>query len=299
MHKHNKLVSIIMATYNGEKFLHEQLISVVQQTYPYLEIIIVDDNSTDNTPNILRAFARQHSNIHLYFNEHNLGYIKTFEKGCTLASGNYISFCDQDDVWALNKIELQMQTLRDDAMVYCNDEMVDTNLNSLSKQYSDFKQLSSFDNCLHFATDNCVAGHSMIMKKELFNFAYPFPKEIPHDHWCAFCATFFGGVKYLNKPLVKWRMHENNVTHSEVNKKETIRAMRKRLDIFFNTCPPEYKKEKTILKKLSESYKSFSLQNNFLRMNLFIWYKNYLLATKKRNTFRKFFFCLKMFYKLR
>ena len=299
MGKPDKFVSVIIATYNGEKFLQEQLISVAEQTYPHIEIIIVDDNSTDKTPAILTAFACQHKNIQLNFNEQNLGYIKAFEKGCTLASGDYISFCDQDDIWALNKTELLMQAIGDKAMVYCNDEMVDIYLNSLSKNYSDFKHLNSFDNCLYFAADNCVAGHSMIMKREILNFAFPFPTEIPHDHWCAFCATFYGGIKYFNKPLVKWRVHEKSITHSKTEKKVRLKATQERLNIFFNTCPAEHKNEKSILKKLRESYKSFSLPNNFLRMNLFFKYKEYLLAIKKRSAFRKMFFCLKMFYKLK
>ena len=299
MERNEKLVSIIVATYNGEKFLPQQLNSIIQQTYPYTEIIIVDDNSIDGTPDILTNFKRRYNNIHLYFNKSNIGYVKTFEKGCTLATGKYISFCDQDDVWALNKIELQMGALGNNEMIYCNDEIVDRNLNSLSKKFSSVKELNSFDNCLHLATDNCVPGHSMIMKKEVFNFAYPFPAEVPHDHWCAFCATLLGRIKFLNKPLVKWRMHENNVTHIKKNKEQDATSARKRVDIFFKACPPEYKKEKTILGKLSESYKNYSLQNNFLRMNLFLLYKDYFLSIKKRNNFRKTLYCFKMFFRLR
>lgn len=300
MDKQNEpLVSIIMATYNGEKFVEEQLKSIIQQTYQNIELIIVDDGSTDKTREVLTSYAAQHKNIRLFFNEHNLGYVKNFEKGCGLASGNCISFCDQDDVWSLNKTELLMKAFGDNAIIYCDDELVDNNLNSLYKNHSDLKCLASFDNCLYFATDNCVGGHALLMKKEIFNFAYPFPKEMPYDLWCAFIATFHGGIKYFDKALVKWRQHTNNITGSEKNKKEKTEETRKRLDIFYKACPPEFTKEKEILEKLSKSYKDHSLQNNFLRMNLFIRYKGYLLAMKKRNNFRKFLFCIKMFFKLR
>jgi len=300
MNAQNKnLVSVIMATYNGEKFLQAQIESLVQQTYPHIEIIIVDDGSTDKTREMLRACAAKHTNIRLFFNEQNLGYIKNFEKGCGFASGDYISFCDQDDVWAPDKTERLMQAIGDGVMIYCDDEMVDENLNSLSKKHSDLKNLASYDNCLYFATDNCVGGHALIMKKEIFNFACPFPQEMPYDLWCAFIATFHGDIQYFNQALVKWRQHTNNITTSQKDKQYKIDETRKRLDIFYEACPPEFAKEKTILKQLSKSYKSYSLQNNFLRMFLFFKYKRYLLAMKKRNAFRKFLFCLKMFYKIR
>ncbi len=163
----NDLVSIIIATYNGGKYLESQLASIVDQTYQNIEIIILDDGSTDNTRNILTDHAAKHKNIQLHFNERNLGYIKNFEKGCRLASGNYISFCDQDDVWELNKTEILMNAIGDYPMVYCDDEMVDENLQPLGKKHSDLKALSSFDNCLYFATDNCVGGHNLVMRKEI------------------------------------------------------------------------------------------------------------------------------------
>ena len=105
------LVSIIVATYNGEKFIAAQLDSLVQQTYTNTEIIILDDGSTDNTRQILQEYASRFKNIQLIFNETNLGYIKNFEKGCALAKAEYISFCDQDDVWDPNKTTELMQAL--------------------------------------------------------------------------------------------------------------------------------------------------------------------------------------------
>lgn len=299
MNSKEKKVSIVMSTYNGEKFLEAQLDSIVHQTYPNIEIIIVDDKSTDNSASILKKYAPSYSNIKLFFNEKNVGYIKNFEKGVRLSSGDFISFCDQDDVWSLDKTELLMQSIDDKMMVYCDDDLVDENLNSLSKKHSDLKHLQDFDNCLYFAVDNCVGGHNLIMRKELLNFVLPFPVEMPYDLWCAFNATFRGGIKYLDKPLVKWRQHTKNITTAYRDKTEKINETKKRLEIFYNTCPENLSMERKVLKQLQKSYENYSLGNDYLRMSLFLKYKKYLLGMKKRNELRKFLFCLKMFFKIK
>ena len=76
----------------------------LQQTYANKEIIVVDDGSTDTTINILESYASEHKNIHVYKNETNLGFVKNFDKGCKLATGAFISLCDQDDYWLPEKI---------------------------------------------------------------------------------------------------------------------------------------------------------------------------------------------------
>jgi glycosyltransferase involved in cell wall biosynthesis len=294
------LVSIVMATYNGARFLEAQMDSVLNQSYPAIEIIVVDDGSTDRTPEMLKSYAARHSNIQLCFSAgKNLGYIKNFERGCRLATGDYISFCDQDDVWHPDKTSILMEAIGDHSIVYCDSELVDSLLNNLQRKHSDYKKLQSFDNCLYFATDNCVGGHALIMKKEIFIYADPFPVEMPYDLWCAFVATFYGTIRYVNQPLVKWRQHENNITVSAKSKEQRLAETRMRMKLFYEYCKPANRREKQVLYKLLRSYQGFSLAENFLRMRLFFQYKKYLLAMKKRNAFRKFLFCLKMFYKIR
>jgi len=98
------LASIAMCTYNGEKYLREQLDSLVAQDYPNLEIVIVDDCSTDSTPQLLEEYAGQHPNFTIHQNEQNMGFRRNFEKALKLCSGEIISLCDQDDIWFPNKI---------------------------------------------------------------------------------------------------------------------------------------------------------------------------------------------------
>src|SRR3954471_19806627 len=100
-----KLISIVLATYNGEKYLAKQLESLFRQTYENIEIIAVDDCSNDKTLEILNEHAKRHRNMKVFVNELNLGFIKNFDKGCSLASGEFIAPCDQDDYWDPFKME--------------------------------------------------------------------------------------------------------------------------------------------------------------------------------------------------
>src|SRR4051812_29514296 len=117
------LVSIIVCTYNGEQFLEEQLQSVVNQTYPNIEITISDDKSTDQTAAILKKYEEK-NNIQVRYNEMNIGFLKNFELAVGMASGNYIAFCDQDDIWLPNKIERLLGAISDHSLVYSNSLLI-------------------------------------------------------------------------------------------------------------------------------------------------------------------------------
>ena len=106
------LVSVVLGTYNGEVYLQEQLRSVLAQTYPALEIIAIDDGSSDRTVDILREFAARDPRIRVVVNERNLGFIRNFEKGCRLAAGKFIALCDQDDYWFPEKITKMVERHR-------------------------------------------------------------------------------------------------------------------------------------------------------------------------------------------
>ena len=103
------LVSIALCTYNGEVFLQEQLNSLLNQTYTTIEIIAVDDASTDSTRSILEKKASTDSRLKVFINEKNIGYNKNFEKAISLCSGDFIAISDQDDIWEAEKIGKMMR----------------------------------------------------------------------------------------------------------------------------------------------------------------------------------------------
>jgi len=288
------LVSIVVATYNGEQYIEAQLDSLLKQTWPNVEIIVSDDCSKDNTLAVLERYA-QHSNIRIIKNTTNLGYIKNFEMGCKHATGEYISLCDQDDIWEAEKTAVLMNAIGDAPMIYSDSLQVTETLEPIRK-HSDLKQLATFDNPLYFATDNCVAGHALIVRKAVVTASIPFPLEMPHDLWLAFNATLHGTVKYYDQAFVLWRQHSSNVTGLKKSRKAEEEKTRRRLLIFADTCTTE---EKQIFIKLAESYESYSFSNNLLRMRLYFKYQRYLIAMKKRTALSKVVFCTKMFFKMR
>jgi glycosyltransferase involved in cell wall biosynthesis len=300
------LISIVIATYNGEKYLHEQLDSLFSQTYKNVEIIAIDDCSSDSSVSILNEYASRHSNMKVFVNEKNLKHIKTFERGILLGQGKYISLCDQDDIWDNRKIEFVLAEMKEGvSMAYCDSLFVDGTGVSMNKKISDIKNLTSYDNVLPFIIGNTVSGHASIFEKTLALSAMPFPEHIIHDWWLAFVAALCGKIVFVNLPLVKYRQHEKSVigavkVKGRVKKKtlDENKLIRERIKSFYEKCPSSKKTEKEILMRLQKSYSSFSLSNNFLRSKIFFCFQKELLATKNRSPFKKQLFCLKMFFKL-
>ena len=305
------VISIIMATYNGSRYLAEQMTSVVAQSYPSLEIIIVDDCSTDNTLEILKSFQFNYPAIKIYSNDTNLGYIKNFEKGCLMASGDFIAFCDQDDYWHPDKIKNMQSAIGNYPVIYCDSILCDAHLKPLGVNISDRVNCFDVDNCLQQAVIGRIYGHATLIEKSFLQQCIPFLNVIPHDWWLCYRATFCGGIKYLPDPLVSYRQHAGNVFGAvggksrkpgKLNKAENKQLeqgrIRTRILAFYNACPETLVNEKEVLRKLVKSYQNFSLINNFQRMMLFFRYQRQFLSRKKRTLIRKYLFCLKMFVQI-
>ncbi|MEN9599976.1 MAG: hypothetical protein RL596_2297 [Bacteroidota bacterium] len=307
------LISVVVATYNGARFIGAQLDSIVQQTYPNIEVIVVDDRSTDNTATILHTYATQYSNIKVFINEENLGYVKNFEKGMLLATGDFIAPSDQDDIWLPEKLSILMRERGDHLIVYCNSELINDENQKIGKKLSDIKRLVSYDDCLTYAIGNAAAGHAMLFPRSLVANCVPLPTMIPHDYWLGFVATFTSPLKYIDTPLVLYRQHNANVfgatkiksadgTIPKRKKKTTTQEneeARERMRLLYEKCPDHLVEQKEVYRLLNKSYQDFSLSNNFLRMYLFFKYNKRMMAFKHRSLLRRWLFCLKMFFKIK
>lgn len=301
------LVSIVLATHNGERFLVEQMDSLISQTYPSLEIIIVDDASTDNTVSIIRSYASRYDFIQFHINDSTIGHIRNFEKGMRLATGEYIALCDHDDIWMPNKIERLMSIIGNSDLAYCDSELIDDAGNSMQRKLSDIKNLQGYNSCLPYSIGNSVSGHSCLFHRRLLQRALPLNESVIHDWWLAFIGTLETEIKYTDEVLVQYRQHDKNLVgavnqkgriKSKSSNREQVAHIRSRVMAFYHNCPATRNEEKEVLKKMAESYQSFSLPNNFKRMQLFFKHRDRLLAIKKRSEFRKWLFCVKMFFKV-
>jgi glycosyltransferase involved in cell wall biosynthesis len=306
------LVSVVLGTYNGEAYLEEQLRSVLAQSWSMLEIIAIDDGSTDRTVALLREYAARDARITVVVNERNLGFIRNFEKGCRLAAGKYIALCDQDDYWFPEKIERMVSAIGDGPMVYCDSDLCGADLQPMGKRISDLVHYQSFDDCRQLCVFSRMYGHATLITRDLFERASPFREEVPHDGWLAFHATLYGGVRYLPEVLVKYRQHAGNVfgvvgrkkrkdaavQRAEKKRKELAR-IRVRMDAYCAACPGSLVPQKRLLQALVSSYRNFTPLNDIRRVALFLANYKLLLAVKRYSTARKILFCFKMLVKIK
>lgn len=208
----NKKVSVAIATYNGAKYLSEQLDSIFAQTLLPDEVVVVDDCSTDNSWKILQDYSSVYKIIKIYRNERNVGVTKTFERALSISSGDFIALADQDDYWLPNKLELLMANIDSHLLIYSDYLIVNENLDTLFD--SSKKVLPYHDGSLSMFYLRCnVPGCATLYSRKLIDLALPFPDEIiSHDHYLVVLAKFFGSIGYYNGSLLKYRQHANNVS---------------------------------------------------------------------------------------
>lgn len=207
----NQLVSIALCTYNGERFLKQQLDTLVNQSYKNLEIVIVDDVSSDHTIAIIEEYTAQDPRVKLYKNEHNLGYVKNFEKAISLCTGDFIALSDQDDVWDLKKIEILVNEIGSNMLIYHNSQLIDESGKVLGLM-SDVLDMYHGNSPMPFVFYNCLSGHACMFKKALQPHLVNFDPNYYHDWFIAFAAASFGPIKYLDTPLVSYRQHSQAIT---------------------------------------------------------------------------------------
>ena len=222
----NPLVSVVMATYNGEAFIAEQIDSLLAQSYAPIELIICDDGSSDNTVEIIESYMKEHPAITLYQNSKNLGFVKNFEKGIGLSSAKYIALCDQDDVWESNKLEIQMEALVKQelvssiipVMVHSDLCVVDVENRVQHDSYFKFKKytLKETKDLGHIAGPSGVMGNTILFNAALKEKILPFPNCIAfHDQWIALVNEVCGKRVTVRRPLVRYRIHSENNSNTQ------------------------------------------------------------------------------------
>lgn len=212
------LISVAMATYNGEKYLREQIDSILAQTHKNIEFIVCDDRSTDNTVAILREY-QQLGKLSYSVNEKNLGYYHNFERALSLCHGDYIALADQDDIWLPNKLEILLNEIGTNSLIASDALLVDKNneiLQSSFKSYANLPVVYEYD-FLRVLHSGFITGCTIMLRREMLNHAMPFPKSIQyHDWWLGFVGFKTGGTRYIDQQLIRYRQHDNNQIGAEL-----------------------------------------------------------------------------------
>ncbi|MEA2048179.1 MAG: glycosyltransferase [Campylobacterota bacterium] len=223
--KSEVLISVVMATCNGEKYLCEQIDSILGQTHKNIELIICDDASDDGSVEIVERYMKEHTSIKLYEYKHRVGFVKNFERGLALCSAKYIALSDQDDIWVEDKLAiLRDEMLHKEKIAPSIPLMVHSDLSVIHEEgkllyHSYFKRkhyaLQGSKDLGHIVGTGGVMGNTILINKHLKEIVLPFPDCIEfHDQWIALNNELFGERVTLFQQLVKYRVHESNSSNN-------------------------------------------------------------------------------------
>ncbi len=204
-------VSIVLCTYNGERYLHKQLDSLLQQTYPIFEIIIQDDHSQDGTFTILEEYAHDHDNIKLFQNESAHGVNGNFFSAMRKATGDFIAISDQDDIWEADKIEKQIDAIGNKLLCGGHSRPF-----SEDGAFVHFEERHPNTNLIRLLFITSIPGHTMLMRRELLEII-PFDDttSLPssYDFYFEMTAAAYNSIAYVDGVLVNQRRHVEAVSY--------------------------------------------------------------------------------------
>lgn len=224
----NSVVAIVLCTYNGEKYIREQIDSILKQSYKDIKLYISDDGSTDSTADIIdeycKAFPRQVDHIRLdgISNGAWLHFLRVIQLS-EVKDAEYVMLADQDDVWNENKVERSLKAIKEcecrdgivkkPRLVFCDSTLVSNELKQLSGSYMGYARLNPDKATFsHLLVQNMVTGAAMIFNHELHMLLTSIPRYcVMHDHWIALVAAAFGEIRFIDEALYMYRQHDNSV----------------------------------------------------------------------------------------
>jgi len=257
-----------MCTYNGARFVGEQLASIAAQTRPPDELVVCDDRSTDATIECIREFARTAPfPVRVFENDKNIGSTKNFERAVELCEGDFIAVADQDDVWLPEKLRRLEEALANEstALAFTDGEVVDESLRPLGQRVWQTIRFGEEEQRLFregraFAVlldHNVVTGAAMALKAEFKKLILPFPNDLTHDGipvihdwWTALIIAAVGDVSFVSEPLFKYRQHagqQMGVMSERDEQTPSFRAAARRR----NTFSADVRYVRAILERLS------------------------------------------------
>lgn len=218
-------VFIVLASFNGANYLHEQLDSLISQTEPQWRLLIRDDGSTDNSPEIIRHYSQKDERIELLVDGYGTsgsacGNFAILLQAALTMGAQYIVSCDQDDVWEPNKLELLLARLKQlegegcaPSLVHHDLAVVDASLKPIAGSFTKMMRIKPGDqnNPQRLISRNEVTGCAMACNRALLEVGLPVSDQaVMHDWWLAMCAGFFGRLAFMPQCLVRYRQHKQN-----------------------------------------------------------------------------------------
>lgn len=203
-------VSVCMATYNGEKFIFEQIDSILKQIAQNDEVIISDDGSTDETLNIIRGF--NDNRIKILLNKGKRGYTPNFQNALKESIGDIIFISDQDDIWLPGKYNTVIENLQNCDLVVTNSKVTDPMLNVTTESF--FNIYNSGTGLIKNIICSTYYGCCMAFNRRVLNYAMPFPKntEVSVDLWIGLVGEAVGNVRFIKTAYLLYRRTDSNVT---------------------------------------------------------------------------------------
>lgn len=216
-------VDIIMAVYNGERYLMEQIESILTQTFPVWRILVSDDGSTDQSLEIIETYKLQYPDrfVILHGKENNKGVCTNFLTALNESNAQYIMFSDQDDVWLPEKINHTLQKMLNEEqklssemplLIHTDLQVVDVDLKLISESFFEYQGLNKYNHKLNeLLVQNVVTGNTIMINRALANYLQQVPQyAVMHDMWLALVAAAFGKIIFLDEPTVLYRQHSLN-----------------------------------------------------------------------------------------
>lgn len=218
-------VLILMATYNGEEYIDEQLQSIFRQNFKNWKLLIHDDGSIDGTIGIILKYIESYKNkiqliddgLKFRSAKDNFSHLINIAKN--MKEFNYIMFADQDDVWLENKIEITLERMLDEeqdtkqtpVLVHTNLEVVRSDKSIISRSFTEYNQINPLKNELNFLlVHNTITGCTVMVNRPLLELYINNTDAIMHDYWLGLLAASFGKISYINYSTIKYRQHSSN-----------------------------------------------------------------------------------------
>jgi len=278
-----KSVTILMALYNPKiDWLKVQLDSINNQTYKNIDIVAIDDCSTqinfENLQNIFSSCLKNFSFM-IHRNEQNMGSNGTFQRLTELASGEYVAYCDQDDYWYPEKIQLLVDEITKHGAVFCSsdfrimDEGENVVAESSLKYFKRYKAYEGNNLSKYLLTKNFIPGCTSLYNSKIAKAAIPFAENMVHDHWLALFASLCGSYRYVKTPLIAYRIHGNNQTG-------ILKGVYSKEDYIRIRVDDEYKKFEELMERLKKFPQIYQdIKNLFQWVNARLnYYKGDFLA---------------------